>query len=40
MHPSIQPADHQGEKTRWSEVTCQLAGDYVNLTGDVLLAAG
>ncbi|KIY97683.1 Dynein heavy chain 3, axonemal [Monoraphidium neglectum] len=29
-----------GEKTRWSEVTRRLAKDYVNLTGDVLLAAG
>lgn len=30
----------QGEKSRWSEVTRRLARDYVNLTGDVLLAVG
>jgi hypothetical protein len=30
----------QGEKSRWSEMTRRLAADYVNLTGDALLAAG
>lgn len=28
-----------GEKTRWTEVAKILAGDYVNLTGDVLLGS-
>jgi len=40
IHPPIHPSNQQGEKTRWSEVTARLARDYVNLTGDVLLAAG
>lgn len=34
------PPPQQGEKSRWIEVTQRLAHDYVNLTGDVLLAAG
>ncbi|GLI63290.1 hypothetical protein VaNZ11_006196 [Volvox africanus] len=29
-----------GEKSRWTEVAAKLGGDYVNLTGDVLLASG
>lgn len=29
-----------GEKTRWTEVAHKLGGDYINLTGDVLLSAG
>jgi dynein heavy chain len=28
-----------GEKTRWTEVAASLGGDYVNLTGDVLLSS-
>lgn len=29
-----------GEKSRWTEVAHKLGGDYINLTGDVLLASG
>ncbi|GFR44543.1 hypothetical protein Agub_g5814 [Astrephomene gubernaculifera] len=29
-----------GEKSRWTEVAAKLGHDYVNLTGDVLLASG
>ncbi|KAG2430891.1 hypothetical protein HXX76_009864 [Chlamydomonas incerta] len=29
-----------GEKSRWTEVAAKLGGDYINLTGDVLLASG
>ena len=29
-----------GEKSRWTEVAKKLGGDYINLTGDVLLSSG